>query len=380
MHARRAMSVLSRVLEPNNLRLLFAAGGWLGDVVQEVRDDARFAGVVGRGLIGSGAGRPHVPEVLFPALEPLTVPALRGKRVGLVASGGSGALASLCGVRRALEDAGLQVAAISACSGAALFASLWAFGFSADEMLRFWLSMPTRDYVDADWRSLGRACTRRLRDFGGLLRGEAIERTFRERFGDACLGDAAVPLFIPAWDVDRNRLVHLGTTTTPDLPLATAVRIAVSIPLFVEPVPVGGHLYGDGGVVTIFPTRPLATFKPPLDVVLGVNCYFPENFDGEDVTGWRGRTWGVLRASGQLRTCVSLELAREQVRLLGKRLVLLHPVPYGEIAGARFYESFLDRSRWLEFARMGRGCARSALERLDAVPSASTATKGAVPS
>ena len=361
----RGVSVLSRVLEPNNLRLLFAGGGWVSDVVQEMREDAKFANVVRRGMFPGGREpRPHVPAEIFPPHERLSVPALRGKRVGVLASGGSGALASLCGVRRALEEADVEVTAISACSGAALFASLWAFGWSADEMMRFWLSLRTRDYVDPGWRSLLRASRRRLRDFGGLLQGEAVERTFRARFGDARLGDAETPIFIPAWDVDRNRLVHLGTTTTPDVPLATAVRIAVSIPLFVEPVRVGGHLYGDGGVVTIFPARPLAALDPPLDLVIGINCYFPENFDGEDMSGWRERTFGILRATAQLRTCVSLELAREQVRLLGDRLLLLHPVPYTEIAGARFYETFLDRARWVDFARLGRTCTRDALEGL----------------
>jgi NTE family protein len=357
------MSLLSRVLEPNNLRLLFGAGNWTRDVVNELRDDTKFAGVLRRSLVGARReSPPPIPEEIFPPRKSLVLPALRGRRVGLVASGGSGALASLCGVRRALEEAEVEVVAISACSGAVLFASLWAFGYPAEEMARFWLARRTRDYVDPDWRSLARAASRGFRDFGGLLRGDALERTFRERFGDASLGDALVPLFIPVWDIDRNRLIHVGTTTTPDLPLATAVRTAISIPLFVEPVRIAGHLYGDGGVVSIFPARPLTTIRPPLDVVIGVNCYFPENFDGEDLAGWRERTFGIFRATSQLRTCVSLELAREEVRLLGKRLLLLHPVPYKEIAGAKFYETFLDRSRWLDFARMGHESARTGLE------------------
>lgn len=230
-------------------------------------------------------------------------------------------------------------------------------------MIRFWLGLRTRDYVDPDWASLGRALRSRLTSFAGLLRGEAIERTFRARFGDVCLGDADIPLFIPVWDIDRNRFTYLGTTTTPQVRLATAVRAAVSLPIFVEPLRMEGHLYGDGGVVSIFPARPLAELEPPLDLVLGINCYFPKNFDGKDLTGWRDRSFAIFRASAQLRTCVSLELAREQARLLGKRLVLLHPVPYTEIAGGRFYETFLDRSRWAEFARMGHACTRAALTR-----------------
>jgi NTE family protein len=356
------MGLLSRILEPTNLHLAFGAGGFVADVLNELREDSGFASIALHGLFPSRHEQaPDVPAELFPPPRPLDASGLRGKRVGLVASGGSGGLASLCGVRRALEEAGVEVQAISAASGAVMFASLWAFGCSADEMLRFWLALRTRDYVDPGWRALGRAVRRGLRDFGGLLRGDAIERTFRSRFGGARLGDAEVPLSFPAWDLDRNRLAHVGTITTPDLPLATAVRMAISIPLMFEPVRLGGHLYGDGGVVTVFPARPLVDLDPPLDVVLGLNCYFPEGFDGVDLSGWRARTWGIFRASSQLRTCVSLELAREQVRLLGDRLLLLHPVPYSEVAGAHFYAAFLDRSRWPEFARMGHRCARTAI-------------------
>jgi NTE family protein len=359
------MSLLSRAVEPNNLRLLFAGGGWAADVAHEMREDARFARTVATALSPwRDRLEPTATADALPAPSPLSVPSLRGKRVGVVASGGSGALASLCGVRRAFEDAEVEVSAISACSGAVLFASLWAFGLSAEEMLRFWMSLRTSDYVDPDWRAVLRASRRGFRDIAGLMRGEAIERTFRTRFGDACLGDARVPLFIPAWDIDRNRLVHIGSTTTPDMPLSRAVRVAVSIPIFFEPVCIGGHLYGDGGIVSIFPARPLAKLRPRLDRVVGINCYFPPDFDGEDRTGWRARSFAIARASAQLRTCVSLELAREEVRLLGDRLQLLHPVPYTEIAGARFYETFLDRSEWPRFARMGHECARSALEAL----------------
>jgi len=315
------VALLSRSVEPNNLRLLFAAGGWVADVVQELREDARFAANLSRGLLPPGRDRrADIPDRIFPPFRPISVPQLAGKRFGLVASGGSGALASLCGVKRAFEEAGIDVEAISACSGAALFAGLWAAGYDAEQMARFWLSLRPRDYVDPDWRALGRAALHGFRDFGGLLRGEAIERTFQERFGDLCLGDLDVPLFIPAWNTNHNRFVYFGSTNTPNMPFAKAVRVAISIPLFVEPVRHLGKLYGDGGVVSIFPARPLADFRPPLDFFFGVNCYFPENFDGEDIGAWRERSFAVLRASGQLRTCVSLELAREQVRLLAPRL------------------------------------------------------------
>jgi hypothetical protein len=54
-------------------------------------------------------------------------------------------------------------------------------------------------------------------------------------------------------------------------------------------------------------------------------------------------------------------LAREQAALAGDKLVLLHPVPYAEVRGAHFYETFVDRSRWPHFMRLGQSAARRAL-------------------
>ncbi len=356
------MSTLTDLIEPNNLRLFFSGVNGLRDVVQEVRDDSAFARTLVRAALPPWRGRkPRPPGDVFPPLEPFDVRALRGKRVGLVASGGSGALASLCGVRRALEEADVRVVEISACSGANLFASLWALELGADEMAHFWLSLRTKDYVDPDWRGLAGAPLRRFRGWTGILAGDAVERTFRERFGDIAMRDLSIPLHMPVWNVDTNTLEYFGTRETPDLPLATAIRVAISIPIFVRAVRVGDHLYGDGGIVNVFPTRPIV--EAGVDVVIGVNCYFPQGFEGENLTGWETSRWSIMQASTQLRSCVHIELAREEARQLGNKLILLNPVPYTDIRGARFYETFLDRARWPEFMQMGRASAREALAR-----------------
>jgi NTE family protein len=221
------------------------------------------------------------------------------------------------------------------------------------------MSLRRRDYFDPDWGALARSTGRALGGWAGLVRGEALEHSLRSLVGDQRLGETQVPFSMPAWNVDLNRVEIFGTRTTPDLPVAHALRAAISLPIFVEPVFLRGHMYGDGGVVNIFPVRPVLDEHP--DLVLGVNCYLPEGFEGEDVTGWRQRPFGILRASGQLRWSGMVALAREQALLAGDRLVLLHPVPYAEVRGAHFYESFVDRSRWPQFMRAGRAAARAAL-------------------
>ncbi|GMV18924.1 MAG: hypothetical protein AMXMBFR56_71480 [Polyangiaceae bacterium] len=356
----------SDLLEPNNLRLVFGATDWARDLLSAVRADAGFVARAARALSPLALPEPAPPAgSVFGPLDPFDVPKLRGKRIAVVASGGSGATAALCGVRRAFEEAGLEAAALSACSGSMLFASLWAAGLDAEAMAKFWLELGTRDYLDPKWRDVLRAPLRRFRGFGGLLHGEALEQTYLRRFGAMKLRETRVPLSVVLWNVDTNELRYVGTKATPDLVLARAVRAAISIPIFVEPVRMGAHEFGDGGVVDIFPTRPLAD-EEPLDLVVGINSYMPPDFAGEDVSGWMDETWSILRASSQLRWSVYLELAREHARALGDRLVLLHPVPYAEVRGARFYDTFLDRREWPRYMRLGHAAAREALLRIGA--------------
>ena len=71
-----------------------------------------------------------------------------------MATGGSGALASVVGVARALKEAGVRPAVISLCSGSALFGFPVAAGLPAEEVAEFVLAFEPADYVDVDWRRL----------------------------------------------------------------------------------------------------------------------------------------------------------------------------------------------------------------------------------
>ncbi len=354
------MSFLTRALDPNNLRPFFDVASIATDVVRGVREDKEFLGIARRALLPLPTDKePALDAFPFPPFLRFDAPALRGKKVGVVGSGGSGATAALAGVQRAFEEAGVEPAIIAAASGGALFGGLWAAGLRAEAVAHFWLSLPRKAYFDPDWRALVASTGRALGGWAGLMRGAALEASVRGRLGDKTLGEAKIPFVMPAWNVDLNRVELLGTRQTPNLTFARALRVAISLPIFVEPVALGGHLYADGGIVDIFPVRPAV--EAGAEVVVGLNAYLPENFTGEDVTGWRQRPFGLLRASGQVRWSGMVALAREQALLAKDRLILLHPVPYAEVRGSRFYETFVDRSKWPDFMRAGHRVARESL-------------------
>jgi NTE family protein len=294
------------------------------------------------------------PDVsdLFPPLRKRPIPFLEGKRVAVVASGGSGACVSLVGVARALEEAGVEPVLISSCSGGAIWGAMLAGGLSAEEMAEFSLSWTPEDYLDIQWARFPRFALSALRGFTGLAKGEAIERLLDERLGNMEAGDTPIPFTSIVWNMDLGRIEYFGTEQTPEVTLAELVRIAIALPLFVEAVPVRGHLYVDGGIVDVFPAEPVIETHD-VDHVIGVNFILPSGFEGEDISGWHERAGGILEASRQLQQGNQMELARRSAAALGGKLTLIDAVHHSAVTGVAFYDLFIDRSRWPGLMREG---------------------------
>jgi NTE family protein len=326
--------------------------------------DASFLNVARRALLPLPFDRwPPVDRDPFGPLEPEHLEELAGRRLALVATGGSGALAAVVGAGRALEECGVVPAVISLCSGSALFGFPLAAGIPAADVAEFTLSLRPDDYVDVDWGTLARLGPQLARGFAGVVRGDRIEATYRGLLGDRTLGDLRIPAYAPIWNIETNRVEYLGPRTYPDLPVAHAVRMAVSLPLFLDPVLLDGGYWCDGGIVDIFPVRPVLDIEESCDVALALNCFYPPEFAGEDATGWERRAASILYVASQVRTSQQAELARQNLRRLRERaeVLLIHPVPYDKVRGLGFYRQFLDSSEWPAFMDSGRLASRQSL-------------------
>lgn len=359
------MTALDSVLDVFRLRQYFDVVVRARDVLSEVRRDAGFVDLVRRALLPLPVDRRRpVDRRPFPSGRPVELPALRDRRIAVVATGGSGALASVVGVVRAFEEAGLQPSALAMCSGSALFGFPLAAGVPAEEVADFVLSFHPADYVDVDWRKLAMLVPTAGRGFAGLLVGDRLEQTYRRLLGDRTLGELAIPAYAPVWNVERNRTEYLGPRTHPELPVARAVHMAVALPLFFDPVPLDGGYWCDGGIVDIFPVHPVLDIEPRPDAVLAVNGFYPPGFAGEDASGWRDRRLSIVDVASQVRTSQQAQLARENLARLraATEVHLLEPVPYDTVKGAGFYRQFLDTADWPEFMRAGRIAAADALE------------------
>lgn len=364
--------MLDTVLDLLRIRQYFNVVTMTRELLAGIRNDASFLDVTRRVLLPLPFERRHEwSGSSFPPLQVTPMPHFEGRRVAIIASGGSGALACVIGVARAFEELGIRPSAYSLCSGSALFGFPLAAGRSPDEVAEFTLSLQPRDYIDVDWIALATLVPRLARGFTGIMHGEAVEQVYRRWLGDMTLGDLPIPAYTPVWNVEHNKLEYIGTRTHPRLPVARAIRTAIALPLFVKAVPYQRVHYCDGGTVDILPVRPVLEIEPPPDAAVVINAFYPRDFAGEDISGWTERIGSILYAASQVRSCQHMQLGRDSLARLRREVeevISVDPVPYSVVSGIGIYREFLDTAHWREFMQEGRKEALRALRRAAAVP------------
>ncbi|MCU0301720.1 MAG: patatin-like phospholipase family protein [Candidatus Nanopelagicales bacterium] len=357
--------MLSQIVDIGRVGQYMRTGERVREALAGPREDLRFLDQLRRGLLPlpiDGAAPTTAP---FPPFVERRNDALAGRRVAVIATGGSGALASVVGIVRALEEAGTRPVGYGVCSGSALFSVPLAAGLGTDEVAAFMGAMRPGDYLDPDWTALLTAPLQLARGWDGLLRGEALEASLRRLIGDVTLGGLVVPVWFPMWNIETNRLEYISSATHPDLPAAHAVRMAVALPLAVKPVPFDGGWWLDGGIVDILPSRPFLE-GDLCDVAVVVNGFYGEGFVPDHAHGWRDRVLSILHVAGQTRLMHHIELTRRAIADLRRAVpdvIELTPVDYAKVHGAGLYGEFVDNRSWPAHMRAGHEAAAEAFAR-----------------
>jgi predicted acylesterase/phospholipase RssA len=188
-----------------------------------------------------------LPRAVFPSSRARPALALRGKQVAIAGGAGGGRTVAFLGVGRALEEARVEPALVSACSGSVLWAAMWAAGLNAREMADFSMSWRPQDYLGIQWARAPRAAVAAARGFSGIAKGRALESLFDRRLWHMTAGETEFPLRTLVYNVTRRRLETFGTDKTPDLRLGELARIAMASES--DPVRVEGNLYVDGATI-----------------------------------------------------------------------------------------------------------------------------------
>lgn len=209
----------------------------------------------------------------------------------LVFEGGGVKGVAYVGALEALAEAGVlaQVRAVAGTSAGAITAALVALGQTPAQLRATMLDLDFAKFEDG-----GLEGPWRVVEHFGWYRGDAfkqwMEAIVKDRLGsaDATFADLAEhggpDLHVVATELSNQLPQIFSNTSTPDVAIADAVRMSMSIPLFFAAVQTDGRTYVDGGVVWNYPIEifdaddpdpltlglrleaPIAKPPPPVDV------------------------------------------------------------------------------------------------------------------
>jgi NTE family protein len=149
-----------------------------------------------------------------------------------------------------------QIKRVAGTSAGSITALLLALGYSSAEIYKVFSEL---DYTRfQDHRSINQLLTKYgLYDcqYGlKLFQGWVAEKLGTE---DATFQDlhaaGGLDLRVYATNLNSRQIHEFSYAKTQDVPLASAVRASISVPLYFTAVEVGGHLFVDGGAVFDYP-------------------------------------------------------------------------------------------------------------------------------
>ncbi|NDV64425.1 patatin-like phospholipase family protein [Bacteroides sp. 224] len=221
----------------------------------------------------------------------LQIPTLHAQKVGLVLSGGGAKGMTHIGIIRALEENNIPIDYITGTSMGAIIGSMYAMGYSPDEMAELISSEDFKRWytavVEEDYRYYFKS-NRQTPEFFNIrmslkdslnLKPQILPThivnpiqmnlVFIQLFASAtaaCQGsfdNLFVPFRCVAADVYNKKQLILGNGD-----LGDAVRASMSFPFVFKPIPIDGVLAYDGGIYNNFPVDIMQDeFNP--DIIIG---------------------------------------------------------------------------------------------------------------
>lgn len=215
----------------------------------------------------------------------------KGQKVGLVLSGGGAKGMTHIGVIRALEENGIPIDYIAGTSMGAIIGSLYAMGYSPDDMeallrspnFKRWYTgqvepqyiyyfkkdRPTPDIMNLRFALKDSLHTKSMKIPTSMVNPIQMNLVFVELFASAtagCKGDFN-NLFVPfrciASDVYNKKALVMRNGD-----LGDAVRASMSFPFVFKPIEIDSVLAYDGGIYNNFPTDVMRNDFHP-DIIIG---------------------------------------------------------------------------------------------------------------
>lgn len=173
------------------------------------------------------------------------------KEIVLALGGGGTKGSAHIGVLRVLEREGFKIRGVAGTSAGAICASLYAFGYSPDEIQRMVCQ-------------LNNAATfaREANDGPSWVGLRGVHAMLEEALGDCFFEDLRLPCAVTAVDLNTAERLAIGRGKILD-----AVMASIAVPGVFPPRELGGRTLVDGGVMDPVPVGLARSLRPDLPVV-----------------------------------------------------------------------------------------------------------------
>ena len=215
--------------------------------------------------------------------------------IGLALAGGGMQGVAHIGAIKALEELGVKPDYISGTSSGSIFASMYAMGFTVEEMfevLKENYKQLTTVHKGPIIKGIGTYVTQKEIKVGGLINGENIEEMITKianKKGIKNISDIKMPLAIPTVDtistkecISMSKNYNLQNEEIDyiyDIPIGKAIRASMSFPGIYTTCDFGKYNFIDGGTKDNLPVKVLKDMGA--DKVIGISFdvtkYTPED-------------------------------------------------------------------------------------------------------
>jgi len=168
-------------------------------------------------------------------------PLATGLDITPVLSGGGTCFPAHVGVLRALEHLEVVFQKVIGLSGGSIVAALYCAGIGTDELEEWTYKVSFHEVV--------RLFPPRLLFRGGMCSGRRFEAWMNKRLDGARFQDLKRDLVVVATDIRTRRPAVFSKATTPDLPVARAVRFSMGIPVLFDYQRYGDMILVDGEIL-----------------------------------------------------------------------------------------------------------------------------------
>jgi len=211
----------------------------------------------------------------------------------LVLEGGGVRGLAYAGVFSVLEQKNIlsQIENVGGSSAGAIAGMMVSIGYDANEIDSMMMELPVQKFNEGKWGIVGKY--RRFKNEFGIYKGGEFEKWLQQliqfKTGNAALtfmqlhqlhlkNNFYKDFYCTGTNLSKQQLEIFSYINTPDMPLALAVRISGSIPLYFEPVALDNHLqkikktdtlsfvnyYVDGGMLCNYPINMFDTCEGSL--------------------------------------------------------------------------------------------------------------------